>query len=35
MSQFLPPAIHPYLPDIIQLFYLLATGFFIVGIKKL
>ncbi|WP_340103331.1 NAD(P)(+) transhydrogenase (Re/Si-specific) subunit beta [Rhodohalobacter sp. 8-1] len=35
MSQFLPEAIQSALPNIIQLFYLLATGFFIVGIKRL
>lgn len=35
MSQFLPPSMQAYLPDIIQLFYLLATGVFIVGIKRL
>jgi len=35
MSQFLPEAIQSSLPNIIQLLYLLATGFFIVGIKRL
>ena len=35
MSEFLPPSLQAYLPDIIQLFYLLATGVFIVGIKRL
>lgn len=35
MSQFLPPSVQSFLPDIIQLFYLLATGVFIVGIKRL
>ncbi len=35
MSQFLPPSVQAWLPDVIQLFYLLATGVFIVGIKKL
>jgi len=35
MSQFLPPSVQAFLPDIIQLFYLLATGIFIVGIKRL
>lgn len=35
MSQFLPEAIQGVLPNIIQLLYLLATGFFIVGIKRL
>jgi len=35
MSQFLPPSIQTYLPDIIQLVYLLATGIFIIGIKRL
>lgn len=35
MSEFLPPSMQAYLPDIIQLFYLLATGIFIVGIRRL
>lgn len=35
MSQFLPPSVLEYIPDVIQLFYLLATGVFIVGIKRL
>lgn len=35
MSQFLPEAIQSAIPNIIQLLYLLATGFFIVGIKRL
>lgn len=35
MSEFLPLSVQAYLPDIIQLFYLLATGVFIVGIKRL
>jgi NAD(P) transhydrogenase subunit beta len=35
MSEFLPPSVQAYLPDIIQLFYLLATGVFIVGIRRL
>ncbi len=35
MSQFLPPSVLEYLPNVIQLFYLLATGVFIVGIKRL
>src|SRR6056297_1817834 len=35
MSQFLPPSIQGFLPDIIQLVYLFATGVFIVGIKRL
>jgi len=35
MSQFLPEAIQGAMPNLIQLFYLLATGFFIVGIKRL
>ena len=35
MSEFLPPSVQAYIPDIIQLFYLLATGVFIVGIKRL
>lgn len=35
MSQFLPDAILPYLPDAIQLIYLIAAYFFIRGIKML
>ncbi|WP_142712648.1 NAD(P)(+) transhydrogenase (Re/Si-specific) subunit beta [Fodinibius sediminis] len=35
MSQFLPSGIQNMLPDIIQLIYLVATGIFIVGIKRL
>lgn len=35
MSQFLPEAIQSFMPNIIQLIYLVATGFFIVGIKRL
>ncbi len=35
MSQFLPEALQSVLPNVIQLLYLLATGFFIVGIKRL
>src|SRR6056297_845578 len=35
MSQLLPDALQSALPDIIQLLYLVATGFFIVGIKRL
>ena len=35
MSQFLPDALQSVLPNIIQLMYLVATGFFIVGIKRL
>ena len=35
MSDFLPPAIQGILPDVIQLIYLVATGIFIVGIKRL
>ncbi|PKD43130.1 NAD(P)(+) transhydrogenase (Re/Si-specific) subunit beta [Rhodohalobacter barkolensis] len=35
MSQFLPEAFHSFLPNLIQIFYLIATGFFIVGIKRL
>lgn len=35
MSQFLPEAIQAFVPNIIQLVYLVATGFFIVGIKRL
>lgn len=35
MSQFLPEAFQSFVPNIIQLIYLVATGFFIVGIKRL
>lgn len=35
MSDLLPPAIQGILPDVIQLIYLVATGIFIVGIKRL
>ena len=35
MSQFLPEFLQSYIPNIIQLTYLIATGFFIVGIKRL
>src|SRR6056297_4342751 len=35
MSQFLPEAFQSFLPNLIQIFYLIATGFFIVGIKRL
>ena len=35
MSQFLPEAILSYLPDTIQIIYLIATAFFIRGIKLL
>ncbi len=35
MSDFLPPSIQSILPDLIQLVYLVATGIFIVGIKRL
>lgn len=35
MSEFLPASVQEFLPDIIQLIYLVATGFFIVGIKRL
>lgn len=35
MSQFLPEAIQGILPNLIQLIYLIATGFFIVGIRRL
>ncbi len=35
MSQFLPEAIQAFLPNTIQLVYLVATGFFIVGIRRL
>ncbi len=35
MSDFLPPSIQSILPDLIQLVYLVATGIFIIGIKRL
>jgi len=35
MSDFLPPSIQAILPDVIQLIYLVATGIFIIGIKRL
>ncbi|CAN5484181.1 NAD(P)(+) transhydrogenase (Re/Si-specific) subunit beta [soil metagenome] len=35
MSQFLPEVIQGMLPNFIQLIYLVATGFFIVGIRRL
>ncbi|HMB40814.1 MAG TPA: NAD(P)(+) transhydrogenase (Re/Si-specific) subunit beta [Balneolaceae bacterium] len=35
MSQFLPEAIQSLIPNFIQIIYLIATGFFIVGIKRL
>ncbi|WP_445664443.1 NAD(P)(+) transhydrogenase (Re/Si-specific) subunit beta [Fodinibius sp. AD559] len=35
MSDFLPPSIQAILPDLIQLVYLVATGIFIIGIKRL
>ena len=35
MSQFLPPSIQAFIPNIIQLVYLVATGVFITGIKRL
>lgn len=35
MSQFLPEAIQAYIPNLIQIVYLIATGFFIIGIKRL
>ena len=35
MSQFLPPSLQAYIPNIIQLVYLVATGVFIIGIKRL
>ena len=35
MSQFLPEFLQGYIPNIIQIVYLIATGFFIVGIKRL
>jgi len=35
MSQFLPSGIQNMLPDIIQLVYLVATGIFIIGIRRL
>lgn len=35
MSQFLPEFLQSYIPNAIQLIYLVATGFFIVGIRRL
>jgi len=35
MSEFLPPSVQAVLPNIIQLVYLVATGVFIFGIKRL
>jgi len=35
MSQFIPEAFLPYLPDTIQIIYLIATFFFIRGLKLL
>ncbi len=35
MSQFLPEFLQAYIPSTIQLVYLVATGFFIIGIKRL
>lgn len=35
MSQFLPEVLQAYIPNTIQLIYLIATGFFIFGIKRL
>lgn len=35
MGNFFPPSVQAWIPDVIQLFYLLATGVFIVGIKRL
>jgi H+-translocating NAD(P) transhydrogenase subunit beta len=35
MSQFLPEFLQAYIPNTIQLIYLIATGFFIVGIRRL
>ncbi len=35
MSDFLPSSIQAILPDLIQLIYLVATGIFIIGIKRL
>jgi NAD(P) transhydrogenase subunit beta len=35
MSDFLPPSIQSILPNLIQLVYLVATGIFIIGIKRL
>lgn len=35
MSEFLPPSVQAVLPNIIQLIYLVATGVFIIGIKRL
>ena len=35
MSQFLPEFLQAYVPNTIQIFYLIATAFFILGIKRL
>lgn len=35
MSNLLPPSVQAFLPNIIQLVYLIATGVFIIGIKRL
>lgn len=35
MSYFLPEAFQAFLPNLIQLIYLIATGLFIIGIKRL
>ncbi len=35
MSQFLPEFLQAYIPSAIQIFYLIATAFFILGIKRL
>lgn len=35
MSELLPPSIQAVLPNVIQLVYLIATGIFIIGIKRL
>lgn len=35
MSEIFPPSVQQFLPDVIQLVYLIATGLFIIGIKRL
>lgn len=35
MTEFFPPALQALMPNLIQITYLIATGFFIVGIRKL
>lgn len=35
MSSLFPPSVQAYLPDFIQLIYLVATGIFITGIKRM